>query len=143
MKRRGFLKAMGIGAAAAPIVARNAVAELPTSIGHGGVGSASLGSVGAVSEAISSGPSNAWRLKEIAKLKQLIDGGLSDEEKQRVRMTKLYQMERAISQNITCLGSVSPVHKVNMFIEASARHSERIMIQEARQRLWWMEQDDR
>lgn len=139
MKRRGFLRAMGIGAATAPIVAKNVVAELPESLGYGSIAPARLGDM---ADTASLGPSGAWRLKEIAKLKQLIDGGLTDEEKQRVRMTKLYQKERAISQNITCLGSVSPVHKVNMFIEASAKHSERIMIQEARQRLWWMERED-
>lgn len=142
MKRRGFLKAMGIGAAAAPIVAKNAVAELPASLGDPSIGITSLSSGEVSSNAAVSGPVNPWRLKEIARLKQLIYGGLSDEEKQRIRMTKLYQMERVISQNITCLGSVSPVHKVNMYIEASARHSERVMIQEARQRLWRIERDD-
>lgn len=140
MKRRGFLKAVGIGAAAAPIVAKNAVAELPASLGNSNVSAASF--IGGGVNAMTAGPDNAWRLKEISKLRQLINGGLSDEEKQRIRMAKLYQMERAISQNITCLGSVSPVHKVSMFIEASAKHSERVAIQEARQRLLWMERED-
>lgn len=131
MKRRGFLGFLGGAVAAGPSVAKTAVAELPKGIASSGYISNSLGAC-----APSSYPyepsSGDWRVKEIANLRRLISGDLTEEEKEQERRSRLYRTRNTISQNVAGLHSVSGVHKLRMYDEQMGRLQKRIQRSESK-----------
>lgn len=140
MKRRGFLGFMGGAAVAGPQLAKAAVAELPSGLGNAVPGV--IGGYGSLGQPIASGPDKAWKLKEIANLKRLISGGLTDDEKEDRKRRRLYQQERIISQSVACLVSVSGTRKLEIYRDRMEQHNEKIQISEAKGRLHWLLRDD-
>lgn len=138
MKRRGFLKAMGFGAAAAPIVSQGAFA------GGGNVlNSAGLGSTvsGYATDTVKSALSEDWKLEQIKSLKAIISGGISEEEKAEIRRRRIYQRETSIRESVACLQSVSQARKLEMVYDRIEQHEERMVIERAKERLHWMLKD--
>lgn len=124
MKRRGFLGFMGGAAVAAPAVAKTAIAELPK-----GLGSVSMG-VGVPSMGYGGGPVDSvggnWRLKEIANLKRILTGDLTEDEKEQRKRERMYARQQSISHGVAVLVSVSGAHKLNMYANRIERHKDRI-----------------
>lgn len=141
MKRRGFLGIIGGAAIAGPKVAKDAVAKLPVGLGdamaaapYGGY--ASIGANGTE-------PSNgSWRLTEIANLRKIITGEMTDQEKEDQRRQKMYAQQNIISQSVATLVSVSGVRKLEMYQERMAVHGRRIQQIEAQSRLHWLLRED-
>lgn len=140
MKRRGFLGFMGGAAVAGPQLAKAAVAELPSGLGNAVPGV--IGGYGSLGQPIASGSDKTWKLKEIANLKRLISGGLTDDEKEDRKRRRLYQQERIISQSVACLVSVSGTRKLEIYRDRMEQHNEKIQISEAKGRLHWLLRDD-
>ena len=137
MKRRGFLGFMGGAAVAGPAVAKNVVAELPNGLLDGKIGFAS-GLAQGYPVATKCEDQGEWRIKEIANLKRLMTGELTDDEKEERRRTRLYNRQTIISHGVACLVSVSGVHKLRMNEERMERHGDEMRKLEARSRLSWL-----
>lgn len=137
MKRRGFLGFMGGAAIAGPSVAKKVVAELPVgmpyvhSLGQG------VGAYGQ-KDASSSLSNRDWRLNEIAQIKRLLSGELTDDEKEERQRQRLWRREQVINQNVACLQSVSGSRKMSIYGERMARHQEDIDRSHRQQRLYWL-----
>lgn len=129
MKRRGFLGFLGGAAAAGPVMAKTAIAEMPKSIGmvaHPPIG-------GPLSQAVSSTAGGGdWRLSEIANLKRIISGDLNEEEKEQMRREHMYTMEAIVDQNIAVLVSVSGPKKLAMRRDRMRELREQIRLSETR-----------
>lgn len=112
MKRRGFLGFMGGAAVAGPQVAKNVVQAMPKGVydigGYGGGGKLAS----AAGHAIAT--DRDWRLDEVDRLRRLLTGQKTEEEKEADREHRLRNSEPVISQNIMCLLSVAPAAKVRM-----------------------------
>lgn len=148
MKRRGFLGFMGGAAAAGPSVAKAAVAEMPK--GLGAAFSHNPGApLGGLSQGIrdtASSIGGSWRIKEIASLRRVLLGDLTDEEKEQRKRSRLYAHQSVVQQNIAGLVSVSGVRKMEMYGDQMARLDDRIRRSEAQgylSRLLREEADDR
>ncbi|QIG76692.1 hypothetical protein EVC28_068 [Rhizobium phage RHph_I1_23] len=143
MKRRGFLGIIGGAAVAGPRVAKEVVSKLPVGLGDATLGVPPFGGYGSqgLAEAV---PSNSsWRLTEIANLRKIITGEMTDQEKEDQRRQKMYAQQNIISQSVASLVSVSGVRKLEMYQERMALHGRRIQQSEARSRLHWLlRQDD-
>lgn len=143
MKRRGFLGIIGGAAIAGPKVAQNVVAKLPVGLGDATLGVPPFGGYGSQGIATSAASDSSWRLTEIANLRKIITGELTDQEKEDQRRQKMYSQQNIISQSVASLVSVSGVRKLEMYQERMAEHSRRIQQSEARSRLHWLlRQDD-
>lgn len=116
MKRRGFLGIMGGAAVAGPAVAKNAVKALPVSLNGAGLGPVPYWG-GDTAKATTAGHQVDWRLGEIERLKRLIAGELTDEEREEKRTQRLYALEPIVTQNVMSLHSVSAGRKVVMYRE--------------------------
>lgn len=132
MKRRGFLGFVGGAAVAGPSVAKNAVAKLPEGLGLGNHIVASYGIPGEVGEGPGGGD---WKIKEIAKLRRLLTGDLTDDEKEERRRSRLYSRQLRISHEVSVLVSVSGVHKLAMHEHRMEKNSEDITRSSLRGRL--------
>jgi hypothetical protein len=133
MKRRGFLGFMGGAAVAGPTAAKSVVGELPKSLGIG-VPYGSMSGYG--STAVCSSSEGDWRLGEVARLKRILSGDLTDEEKENRRRSRLYRQEAIISQNVTSLVSVSSVARMRIYHRDMERHNERVERSECRSNLF-------
>jgi hypothetical protein len=137
MKRRGFLGIIGGAAIAGPKVAKEVVAKLPVGLGDATMNYAVP--VGYASEGISSAsPNGSWRLTEIANLRKILTGEMSDQEKEDQRRQRLYAQQSIISQGVASLVSVSGVRKLEMYQDRMAAHQRRIQQSEAQSRLHWL-----
>lgn len=139
MKRRGFFGFMGGAAVAGPQLAMTAVAELPAGLGNTTQGM--IGGHGALAVPVDVSD-KSWKLKEIANLKRLLSGGLTEEEQEDRKRRRLYQQERVINQSVACLVSVSGVRKLEIYRDRMEQHNDKIQLSEARGRLHWLLRDD-
>lgn len=139
MQRRKFLGFLGGAAVAGPQIAQSAVAQLPSGLGAGIGMNPMPPSYGGTAAAVGDG---GWKLKEIANIKRLLSGQMSDEEKEDRRRQRMYQRERIISQDVACLVSVSGVRKLHIYQDRMDQHHETIRLSEARSRLHWLLRDD-
>lgn len=137
MQRRGFLKAIGIGAAAAPIVSQGAFAGAGDMLSKSAQGASIVSGYGAdkVMNTVSEGD---WRLSQINSLKAVISGGISAEEKAEIKRRRLYHKETAIRESVACLQSVSQTRKLEMVHDRLEIHEERMVIEMAKERLHWL-----
>lgn len=117
MKRRGFLGFIGGAAIAGPSVAANAVKTLPN--GFGGIAAQLGGGTYAYTGKDPTPTTSAgffdWRTDEIVRLKRLISGEMTDEEREEKRHEALYALEPIVTQNVMALHSVSAHRKVSIF----------------------------
>lgn len=127
MKRRGFLGALGGAAVAGPSVAKNALAQLPTGLGQNVLG---YGSIGNSVEACTK-QSGDWELSQIERLRRLISGQKTDEEREEDALTRRENRNNIIGQGIASLRSVSGTAKLDMY-ERKMRE-----IREQRQQYYW------
>ena len=139
MKRRSFFGFIGGAAVAGPQLARTAVAELPAGLGNTAQGM--IGGRGALAGPVDVSD-KSWKLKEIANLKRLLSGGLTEEEQEDRKRRRLYQQERVINQSVACLVSVSGVRKLEIYRDRMEQHNDKIQLSEARGRLHWLLRDD-
>lgn len=112
MKRRAFFGFLGGAAAAGPTLSKSLAAEaasMPLPIGGGCDGPAK----GFVDD--------DWKLRQIKRLKKIISGKDPDAEQHAV-MNCLYSADLLERFRLDSLRSVSPAHRMQMFIDgASAR----------------------
>lgn len=143
MKRRGFLGIIGGAALAGPKVAKEAVAKLPVGLGDAAMAAAPYGGYASPGlNAVTDAPSGSWRLTEIANLRKIITGEMTDAEKEDQRRQKMYAQQNIISQSVAALVSVSGVRKLEMYQERMAAHGRRIQKSEAQSRLHWLLRED-
>lgn len=116
MKRRGFLGFIGGAAVAGPSVAKNTIVQMPSGLGlaRGAIG-------GGYGNSVPSAPSGDWRIDEIARLKRIITGDLSEEEKEAARADIIRSKEAIISQHAASLVSVAAVAKIAIFNREARR----------------------
>lgn len=126
MKRRGFLGALGGAAVAGPSVAKNALAQLPTGLGQNVLG---YGSSGALDKC--SPVPGDWELSQIERLRRLISGQKTDEEREADAIERRENRNNIIGQEIASLRSVSGTAKLDMY-ERKMRE-----IREQRQQYYW------
>lgn len=128
MKRRGFLGALGGAAVAGPSVAKNALAQLPTGLGHTAPGIPPSGYLNAVDKSSISGD---WELNQIERLRRLLSGEKTDEEREAEAIERRENRNNIMGQEIACLRSVSGTAKLEMY-------SRRMQaIREQRQQYYW------
>lgn len=128
MKRRGFLGFIGGAAAAGPSVARAAIAEMPK-----GLGTVASPPMHGLSQGVCEGSSGGdWRIREIADLKRILSGDLTDEEKEQRRRERMYALEAIVDQNVAVLISVSGPQKLTMRRDRVRRLQEEIRLSETR-----------
>lgn len=135
MKRRGFLKAVGLGAAAAPIVSQGAFAGSGDMLAKTSAGNMVSGYVG---DKVMGADDGDWRLSQINSLKAIVNGGISAEEKAEIKRRFFYQRETAIRESVACLQSVSQTRKLDMVHDRMQAHEERMVIERAKERLHWL-----
>ncbi|MBB3411232.1 hypothetical protein FHT87_005185 [Rhizobium sp. BK316] len=116
MKRRGFLGFIGGAAIAGPQAAKTAVKSLPSGMNVGGLMAVQPWGT-PVSDASCIKGSGDWRLDEIARLKRLISGQLSDDEIEEKRQQKLHRLDPIVSQNVMALHSVAAHRKLAIYSE--------------------------
>lgn len=124
MKRRGFLGFLGGAAAAGPSVAKAA----PKSIGM--VAYPPSYGISAANQAIGGG--SDWRIGEIANLRRILTGDMTEEEKEQDRRERMYAMESIIDQNVAVLVSVSGPHKLAMRRDRVRKLHKEIRLSETR-----------
>jgi hypothetical protein len=136
MKRRGFLKAVGLGAAAAPIISQGAFAGSGDMLAKTSAGNI-IGGYG-MDKALNPVSEGDWRADQIKSLKAIINGGISEDEKSEIKRRRLYQKETAIRESVACLQSVSQTRKLEMVNDRIELHEERMVIERAKERLHWL-----
>lgn len=136
MNRRGLLKAIGIGAAAAPIVSQGAFAGAGDMIAKSAGGASIVGGYGV--DSIKNAIDVDWRASQIKSLRAIINGGISEEEKAEIKRRRLYQRESAIRESVACLQSVSQTRKLEMVHDRMEIHEERMVVERAKERLHWL-----
>jgi hypothetical protein len=141
MKRRAFFGIVGGAAVAGPKMAKEVIAKLPSGLGdvasnypagYGGT------LVNAKSQSTLGPPSTSWRMAEIANLRKILTGEISDEEKEDQRRQRMYAQQSIISQSVASLVSVSGVRKLEMYQDRMADHKRRIQRSEVQSRLHWL-----
>lgn len=137
MKRRGFLKVIGIGAAAAPIVSQGAFAGAGDMLNKTSVGASMVGGYG-MDKVVGTVAEGDWRAEQIKSLKAIINGGISADEKAEIKRQRLYRRESAIRESVACLQSVSQTRKLEMVHDRLETHEERMVIERAKERLHWL-----
>lgn len=121
MKRRNFLGFLGGAVAAGPKLAGDLGTQARLGADAGGVMQAATAATNAPGD---------WRPIRIAQLKDWLSGKGTDDAQQR-RRQRLYQAEQLERFRLDTLRSVSPSHRVQMFINGNLDRSERI------QRMHW------
>lgn len=138
MKRRGFLGMFGAGAVAGPVFAKNAIHGANVGMLGQGIGGAFDEVDPPTWEPINSCKTvggEDWKAREVLNLRKIITGVLSAEEKDSIRLGRVYAQERELSQTVMSLVSVSPVRKMAMYSDRYSKHQERTYIEEAKRRL--------
>ncbi|RVG96711.1 hypothetical protein CN221_11230 [Sinorhizobium meliloti] len=110
-------------------MAKAAIAEMPKGLGM--VASPPMRGLSAgIGVADSSG--GEWRIREIADLKRILSGDLTDEEKEQRRRERMYALEAIVDQNVAVLISVSGPQKLAMRRDRVRRLQEEIRLSETR-----------
>lgn len=127
MKRRAFLGFLGGATAAGPQLAKGLAADayFPSvpPMGGGWIGGATKTSEG-----------GDWRQSRILELRRLLSGDDGGEAARNRRQNRLSQLEQAERFRLDSLRSISPSHKMSMFIEGSLDRQERL-------RVGWLENE--
>lgn len=106
---------MGGAAVAGPQVAKNVVQAMPRGVSDIAGYGKGLGLVGGGTEAAGiNGIDRDWRLDEVNRLRRILTGEKTEEEKERERERRLDNVEPIISQNVMSLQSVSSATKVRI-----------------------------
>lgn len=128
--RRKFFGLLGGAAVAGPAVAKEAIEKLPTGMGdfnlNPSFGDASYALIKGEGTVVGDGVD--LRLREIADLKRLIAGDLSESEKEDRRRRRMERRQVLVSQHVAGLVSVSSVRKLDIYnrrIEALSLDIER------------------
>lgn len=140
MKRRSFFGLMGGAAVAGPRVAKEALAKLPVGLGDSSMAFPPMGGYNGAGKDIAA--DSAWKLKEIADIKRILTGDLSDSEKEDRERQRQYHHSQVISQSVAALVSVSGVRKLEIYRDRMDQHNEQIRLSECPSRLHWLLRDD-
>lgn len=110
--RRKFFGIMGGAAAAGPGIAKEAVARLPDGLGSAIISSPSYGDP---SRSTADSIDGEWKLARIAKIKRMLAGDFTDDEKEERNRRRMYAVQSLISQDVAGLKSVSGVRKLEIY----------------------------
>lgn len=125
--RRKFFGLMGGAAVAGPAVAKEVVSKLPSGMGDLSMGRPLRGLHEVMSAKTAQGIGDGdWRLRQIADLKRLIAGDLTEEEKEDQRRARIEARQALVSQHVACLGSVSSVRKLDIYNDRLAALNDEI-----------------
>ena len=114
--RRKFFGLIGGAAVAGPAAAKTAVAQLPTGLFSAGAIAPLSHAPQYIGEAACGTTSGrSWHLDEIARLKRLLSGDLTEEEKEQRRRSRLYNRHQSISNHWAGMQSVAAWRKVELF----------------------------
>jgi hypothetical protein len=125
MKRRSFLGFLGGAAASGPTLAKGIASDayFPTPpMGGGWIGGAVKSSEG------------DWRPSRILELRRLLSGDDGGEAARNRRQNRLSQLEQTERFRLDSLRSISPSHKMSMFIDGNLDRQERV-------RVGWLENE--
>lgn len=134
MKRRGFLGMFGGAVVAGPSMAQNALAQLPKGLGSAAMSLPPSGYPGAYGQAVkdcAEGESGVWELKHIKRIRRLLSGQKTDEEREAEAIERRENRINVIGQEIACLRSISGTAKLNMY------ERKILEIRDMRQQYYW------
>lgn len=118
--RRGFLGLIGGAAASGPTLAKTLAEEGPR------LGSSWPSNFGPGPAAYEECAAEPWHVRRIAELREMLRGGVTDEDRRRDEIIKRERLEQAERMRLDGLRSVSPSYKVSMLIRADAVRSEEL-----------------